>query len=151
MLRSNAVQALGEGNSVRLKSYCYALRSALAIAWIRQRGSTDDDRSAHRRAHAPASISPADPPVDRAQARICGKRNDGTPIQLRYIRRRCSFGPMSEATAIARKRYRLGQTHFSQGFCSAHRHHRRARGVASSVGGNIMHLRSFNLRVLTSK
>jgi predicted nucleotidyltransferase len=31
-------EALGEGNSARLKSYCYALRSALAIAWIRQRG-----------------------------------------------------------------------------------------------------------------
>lgn len=26
------------GDSARLKSYCYALRSALAIAWIRQRG-----------------------------------------------------------------------------------------------------------------
>jgi RNA repair pathway DNA polymerase beta family len=31
-------EALDEENSVRLKSYCYALRSALAIAWIRQRG-----------------------------------------------------------------------------------------------------------------
>jgi len=31
-------EAVGEGNSARLKSYCYALRSALAIAWIRQRG-----------------------------------------------------------------------------------------------------------------
>ena len=28
----------GGGETARLKSYCYALRSALAIAWIRQRG-----------------------------------------------------------------------------------------------------------------
>jgi len=31
-------EVVGEGNSARLKSYCYALRSALAVAWIRQRG-----------------------------------------------------------------------------------------------------------------
>jgi uncharacterized protein len=31
-------EAVDDQNSVRLKSYCYALRSALAIAWIRQRG-----------------------------------------------------------------------------------------------------------------
>src|SRR5215475_12738357 len=31
-------ESAGDGNSARLKNYCYALRSVLAIAWIRQRG-----------------------------------------------------------------------------------------------------------------
>jgi predicted nucleotidyltransferase len=31
-------EAIGETNLARLKSYCYALRSSLAVAWIRQRG-----------------------------------------------------------------------------------------------------------------